>query len=87
MLERHPAVKQACVVPVPDPIKFAKPVAFVVTEAGAHISEDDIKAFSLEHGPAYMHPRRVFFVPEMPLAGTNKIDRKALDRMAQERMQ
>ena len=30
------------------------------------------------NGPAYAHPRAVWFVPELPLAGTNKIDRKAL---------
>ena len=30
MLERHPGIQQACVVAVPDEIKGAKPVAFVV---------------------------------------------------------
>jgi hypothetical protein len=30
--------------------------------------------------PAYQHPRRVFFVDEMPLAGTNKIDKRVLAR-------
>ena len=35
MLERHPAVHQACVVPVPDELKAHKPVAFVVPRAGA----------------------------------------------------
>ena len=30
MLERHPGIRQACVVPVPDEVKGAKPVAFVV---------------------------------------------------------
>jgi hypothetical protein len=30
-----------------------------------------------------MHPRRVFFLDTMPLAGTNKIDRQELIRRAE----
>ncbi|HEY7238017.1 MAG TPA: class I adenylate-forming enzyme family protein [Burkholderiales bacterium] len=82
VLARHPDVAQACVVPVPDEIKGTKPVAFVVPRAGAHPDEDAIKRFVLDNAPAYQHPRRVFFVPELPLAGTNKVDRKALERIA-----
>ena len=41
-----------------------------------------MKEWALAHGPAYQHPRRVFLVPELPLAGTNKIDRAALKARA-----
>jgi acyl-coenzyme A synthetase/AMP-(fatty) acid ligase len=41
-----------------------------------------VKEWALAHGPAYQHPRRVFLVPELPLAGTNKIDRAALKARA-----
>ncbi|MFB9949618.1 class I adenylate-forming enzyme family protein [Rhizobium puerariae] len=78
MLLRHPAIAEACVVPVEDEIKGFKPVAFVVAKEGQTLTEDDVKAFALENGPAYQHPRRVFIVSELPLAGTNKIDRHAL---------
>ena len=44
-------------------------------------SEDDIKQFALAHGPAYQHPRRVFFLEQLPLAGTNKIDQTRLRKM------
>ena len=37
-----------------------------------------MKTYALANAPAYQHPRRVLFVDEMPLAGTNKIDRHAL---------
>ena len=54
------------------------PVAFVVPKPGAAPSEDALRRFALDNGPAYAHPRAVWFVPELPLAGTNKIDRKTL---------
>jgi len=87
VLARHPDVAQACVVPVPDEIKGTKPVAFVVPRAGSHPDEEAIKRFVLANAPAYQHPRRVFFVPELPLAGTNKVDRKALEQRAMKESQ
>jgi len=36
--------------------------------------------------PAYAHPRFVWFLDELPLASTNKVDRAALHRMADERV-
>jgi long-chain acyl-CoA synthetase len=86
MLERHPAVSHAAVVPVDDEIKGQKPVAFVILRAGAAASEDEIKRFALAHAPAYQHPRSVWFVDELPLASTNKVDRGALRRAAAERV-
>lgn len=84
MLEKHPAIAQACVVPVPDEIKGEKPFAFVVTRAGAQLGEDDVKKYALGAAPAYQHPRRVVFMRELPLAGTNKVDRRTLKRLALE---
>ena len=85
MLERHPDIAQAAVVPVDDEIKGQKPVAFVVLKAGHRCSEDEIKRFALANAPAYQHPRVVFFLDALPLASTNKIDRGALRRLASER--
>ena len=45
-----------------------------------------MKRFALANAPAYQHPRFVFFVDDLPLASTNKIDRTALRRMAEERV-
>jgi long-chain acyl-CoA synthetase len=88
MLERHPAIGQACVVPVDDAIKGTKPVAFVVVKTGQErqpresLTEAAVKKFALEHAPAYQHPRRVWFVDALPLAATSKIDRAALKERA-----
>jgi len=82
VLARHPDVVQAAVVPVPDEIKGTKPVAFVVARPGTQPSEDEIKRHVLANAPPYQHPRRVFFLPELPLGTTNKVDRRQLERMA-----
>jgi acyl-CoA synthetase (AMP-forming)/AMP-acid ligase II len=78
MLEKHPGIHQAAVIPVPDELKGHKPVAFVVRADGAALDEKAVKDYALANAPAYQHPRRVFFVDEMPLAGTNKIDKRLL---------
>jgi long-chain acyl-CoA synthetase len=86
MLERHPDVAQAAVVPIDDDIKGQKPVAFVIRKAGRALDGEDVKRFALAHAPAYQHPRFVWFVDELPLASTNKLDRVALQKMAQKRI-
>ncbi len=88
LLESHPAVAQAAVVPLPDAAKHEVPVAFVVLKAGARIDQADeanLKAHTLAHGPAHAHPRRVAVLDALPLSAANKIDRKLLERWALER--
>jgi acyl-CoA synthetase (AMP-forming)/AMP-acid ligase II len=83
MLERHPDIHQAAVVPIDDELKFKKPVAFIVARPGVRLAEEEVRRFALANAAPYLHPRRVWFLDEMPLAGTNKIDRRALaDRAA-----
>lgn len=82
MLEKHPAVHQACVLPFAHDLKGQVPYAFVVLRAGIRTSEQELKQYALTHGPAYQHPRRVFFLEQLPLAGTNKIDRDRLRALA-----
>jgi acyl-CoA synthetase (AMP-forming)/AMP-acid ligase II len=84
LLERHPAVHQACVMPFDHEMKGQVPYAFVVLRAGARASEEELKQFALASGPAYQHPRRVFFLDQLPLAGTNKIDQQRLRRLVAE---
>jgi acyl-CoA synthetase (AMP-forming)/AMP-acid ligase II len=86
MLERHPDIAQAAVVPIDDDIKGQKPVAFVIKKPGRALDDDAVKRFALANAPAYQHPRFVWFVDELPLASTNKLDRAALHAMAEERM-
>jgi acyl-CoA synthetase (AMP-forming)/AMP-acid ligase II len=78
MLERHPGIHQAAVIPIPDELKGHKPIAFVVRANGAELDEQAVKSYALANAPAYQHPRQVIFIDEMPLAGTNKIDKRVL---------
>jgi long-chain acyl-CoA synthetase len=86
MLETNPDVSQVVVIPVDDDIKGTKPVAFVIPKAGHKPTEDQIKKYALANAPAFQHPRFVWFVDELPLASTNKVDRAALMKLAQERV-
>jgi long-chain acyl-CoA synthetase len=86
MLERNPGVAQAVVVPIDDDIKGQKPVAFIIRKSGHALDAESVKQFALANAPAYQHPRFVWFVDELPLASTNKVDRGALHRMAEERL-
>jgi long-chain acyl-CoA synthetase len=78
MLERHPGIHQAAVIPIPDELKGHKPIAFIVRSNGAELDEQAVKSYALANAPAYQHPRQVIFIDEMPLAGTNKIDKRVL---------
>ena len=77
MLERHPAVLQAAVVPVPDEIKGQIPIAFVVLKDRS-LPLEELKRFSLASGPAYSHPRAFVVVDELPVASTHKLDKRPL---------
>lgn len=78
LLETHPEIAQAAVLPFQHEIKGEVPYAFVVREARSRLDEASVKTYALENGPAYAHPRRVLFLTDLPLTGTNKIDRAAL---------
>ena len=82
LLEKHPAVHQAYVMPFEHALKDKVPYAFVVLRNDKTASEDELKQYAIANGPAYQHPRRVFFLQQLPLAGTNKIDQQQLRALA-----
>ena len=83
---QHPAVADVSVVSAHHQVKGEAPVAWVVLHKGEVAEERDLKQFFFANGPAYAHPRRVFFVDEIPVSGTNKIDRKWLTEEAARRI-
>jgi acyl-CoA synthetase (AMP-forming)/AMP-acid ligase II len=84
VLLSHAAVRDVGVVAASHPIKGEAPVAFVVLEPGQPATEPELRQHALDNGPAYAHPRRVFFLDALPLNATNKLDRAELVRRAAE---
>jgi long-chain acyl-CoA synthetase len=84
ILLRHPNIRDAYVVSVPDPVKGAIPVAFVVQATAGQTSAEEIRQFYLRHGAPYAYPRRIYFLDAMPLAGTGKVSRAELTKLAAE---
>ena len=80
LLLAHPAVVDACVVPISHAIKGAVPAALVMlTKPGAGEAEA-LKQHCLENGPAYAHPRQIVIVDAIPLNGAGKNDRAVVER-------
>jgi len=75
LLFAHPDVVNAVVAAVPHPIKGLAPAAMVMLREGAMITGEDLKAWCLEKGPAYSHPRSIEIVAALPLNGAGKVDR------------
>jgi long-chain acyl-CoA synthetase len=85
-LYEHEAVAEAGVVGADHEVKGTAPVAFVVLEEGAEVSETELREFTFEHVPTYAHPREIFFVDELPRSATQKVQRYKLEEDAAERL-
>jgi fatty-acyl-CoA synthase len=69
-LLRHPEIRMAWVVGVPDPARDELVVACVVPHDGVSLEEDDIRSLLRGQIASYKIPRRVFFFAEAELAMT-----------------
>ena len=83
VLIEHPAVIEAAVVPKPDPLRLAVPVAYVILAAG--VAPDRATALSIfrllgERLAAFKRVRRIAFVEALPKTISGKIRRVELRR-------
>jgi len=85
-LYAHPDIAEAAVVAAPHEVKGEAPVAFVVPETDSELTEQAVREFTLEHVATYAHPRRVFFVDELPRSATQKVQRFKLEEEAKARL-
>ncbi|MES2990118.1 MAG: AMP-binding protein, partial [Pseudomonadota bacterium] len=74
----HPAVLDAAAVGIPDPHYGQEIMACVVLREGAACSEDELRAFCLEHLGRYKTPKRLRFVTELPRGPSGKVQRLKL---------
>ncbi len=78
VLQGHPAVADAAVIPSPDEEAGEVPKAFVVRKPGEDASEEDIMAYVAERVAPYKKIRRLEFIDEIPKVPSGKILRRKL---------
>jgi benzoate-CoA ligase len=77
-LERHPAVKEAAVVGVPDEAGLTKPHAYVVAEGPGPELAAALQQFVKDQLEPYKVPRRIEFLSDLPRTHLGKVDRGKL---------
>jgi long-chain acyl-CoA synthetase len=78
VLYRHPAVREAAVVGVPDAYRGETVKAYVSLRDGADADADALIAFARERLASYKYPREVEIVAELPKTASGKILRREL---------
>ena len=83
MLMRHPLVKMAAVVGLPDARLGEVVSAYVELHAGKSAAQSDIIAFCAARMANFRVPRRVEFIREWPITGSGKIQKHLLSAALQ----
>jgi crotonobetaine/carnitine-CoA ligase len=78
VLIEHPAIEEAVIVGLPDPIRDEAVKAFVVLHAGQATSENDIAEFCSTRLASFKVPTIYEFRESLPKTSVGKIEKKAL---------
>ena len=80
-LYHHPAVLEAGVIGMPDPVHGEKVIAFVALREGLSADEQELRTFVRGRIADYKTPERILFLPALPKGLTGKVQRRALKDM------
>ncbi|KAI9083450.1 hypothetical protein K1719_034664 [Acacia pycnantha] len=80
LLQSHPQIQDAAVIPYPDEEAGQVPMAFVVRQPNSSLSEADVVDFVAKQVSPYKKIRRVLFVSSIPKNAAGKILRKELSK-------
>ena len=81
-LVRHPAVREAAVIGVPDPYRGETVWAYVSLRPGASATPEELTGFCRAELAAYKYPRRIEVLPDLPKTPTGKLLRRELRQRA-----
>ncbi|RLM58076.1 4-coumarate--CoA ligase-like 7 [Panicum miliaceum] len=81
LLQTHPDIDEAAVVPYPDDQAGELPVAFIVSRSGSNLHEAQIKEFVAKQVVHYKQIHHVFFVNSIPKNAAGKILRMDLAKL------
>ncbi len=79
-LYRHPAVREAAVVPVPDALLGSRLRAVVTADGGSNLTRENVLDHCRRWLPSYMVPDIVELRDGLPRTSTGKVDRAGLTR-------
>lgn len=78
VLLRHPAVREAAVIGVPDPKWDERPLAAVVLKPGAEATVEQLMRHLGEHFAQWQLPDSVVFLPSLPHTSAGKVSKAQL---------
>lgn len=82
LLQSHPDIVDAAVIPYPDEEAGQVPMAFVVRSSGSFVDESQVKDFIAKQVAPYKKIRGVAFINSIPKSAQGKVMRKELIKLA-----
>ncbi len=80
-LYRHPAVLEAGVIGLPDPVLGQQVAAFIALRPEHQVTTGELIEFTRQHLADYKAPEQIFFIAQLPKGLTGKVHRRSLHAM------
>ena len=77
----HPAIKEACVIAIPDEKWSERPLACIVWREGCSVSFEELRKFLSAGFSNYQLPERFVSIAEIPKTSVGKLNKKELRRL------